>query len=158
MYVHVCWHWSLAICILHFVQSLNFVSLNLIGEEGKVHLPHFKYAELWCDKEVSRCRRLVSYFCKWSGLCFYPASDSWLNTAHCTSLINFAELALCEVYFWRDYLISLVLIFGRFKMHCSRQPLTATHKLGPYSRFCIQRNHHRPIFAQTSLLSLFKKL
>ena len=48
----MCGHAYVSACVLalifdyiHFVLALKFVP-NLIGEEGKVHLPHFKYAEL----------------------------------------------------------------------------------------------------------------
>lgn len=73
MPIHL-WIWSSSLCYFqHWVLFLN----DLIGKEGKIHLPHLKHAQRWCDKGVSCCRRLVSCICIKSGLFFYPVTDSW---------------------------------------------------------------------------------
>lgn len=92
-------------------------------------------AEGWCPVFASNQVTSLSYI-----FMFNLASVLFINLKY-TAMVSY-----------------MYLDFGRFKMYCSKQALTATPKLGAYSRFCRPRNHHPLISLQTNLLLLFRKL
>lgn len=124
-----------------------FWSLNHSGEEGEICLPHFKHAKYGCDKKMPGCRGVES------GVCINSGSPVW----RFTSLI-FLAVCLKHANLWPIFNNMSHFTLCRFRMHCSGQPLIATRKLVPYSRFFIHENHHLHISRQTSSLLLFKKL